>query len=131
MFGLPVPAPLQDIIAETTPALLMAKFVGALAGSVISVAYVLPRGKREAFVRLGVGVVTGLIFGSAAGVKLADMLGVLDKVSAFEITLIGSASASLCAWWTLGVLERVARQIYRPRYPRPVASQENDKESET
>lgn len=106
-------SPIPGIVLDgTTPAVLIAKIVGALAGSLISVAYVLPRGRREAFTRLGVGFVTGLVFGSTAGMKIADFLGVLDKVSATEVTLVGAASASLCAWWTLGVLERVAE-----RYP--------------
>ena len=41
-----------------------AKAVGALAGSAISVAYILPKGRREAAVRFAIGMVSGLVFGA-------------------------------------------------------------------
>lgn len=107
MIALPNPA---LVLGEATPALLLAKLLGALAGSLISIAYILPRGRREAFSRMCVGLVTGLIFGGTAGVKTADLLGLLGKVPAFEIALMGAALASLCAWWGLGVLQRLAER---------------------
>ncbi|NRB31533.1 MAG: hypothetical protein HRU27_13150 [Rhizobiaceae bacterium] len=87
--------------------LWLAKVLGALMGSIVSLAYVMPRGRREALSRLLVGVVTGLIFGGTAGVKLADTMGLLGKISTFEFTLMGATLASLSAWWGLGALQRV------------------------
>ncbi|MBL8584233.1 MAG: hypothetical protein JNL61_18665 [Rhizobiaceae bacterium] len=83
-----------------------AKGVGAVAGSAISLAYVLPANRREAAVRFAVGVACGLVFGGAAGVKLADELGITDAIGPAETLLAGSAAASLCAWWALGFLMR-------------------------
>ncbi|MHB2265912.1 DUF6107 family protein [Aliihoeflea sp. PC F10.4] len=87
--------------------LWVAKFAGAVAGSAISVAYVLPRGPREAALRFTVGVVSGLIFGGAAGLKIASELDVGSTLGAFEIMLMGSAAASLSAWWALGLVMRI------------------------
>ncbi len=102
---------LGALFGDLSPAMLLAKLVGALAGSLISIAYILPKGRREAFARLCVGLVTGLIFGGTAGVKIADFLGLLGKVSTVEVALIGAAFASLSAWWALGILERLAQQL--------------------
>ncbi len=105
--------PFEDLSAalgEAVPALWGAKILGALAGSLVSVAYVMPRGRREAATRLLVGLVAGLVFGSTAGVKMADMIGLLGKISAFEITLMGATLSSLCAWWSLGTLQRIVER---------------------
>ena len=91
-----------------TPLMFAAKLLGALAGSVVSLAYILPRGRREAMLRLTVGLVAGLVFGSTAGLKIADMLGVLGHISPIEVTLMGATFASLSAWWGLGLLQRLA-----------------------
>jgi len=101
----------QTLIAESSPILLLAKVAGAFAGSLISIAYVLPRGQRDAMLRLTVGVVSGLVFGGTVGVKAADLLGLLGKISLVETMLMGAALASLCAWWGLGVLQRLAEQL--------------------
>jgi hypothetical protein len=84
-----------------------AKLAGAIAGSAISVAYVLPRGRREAALRFTVGVVSGLIFGGAAGLKIASELDVGTGLGVFEIMLMGSAASSLSAWWALGLVMRM------------------------
>ncbi len=97
-------------MGEVAPTLLFAKFIGALAGSFISIAYVLPKGRREAFLRLSVGMVTGIVFGGPAGMKAADALGLLDKISVVEMSLMGATLASLCAWWVLGVAQRLAER---------------------
>ncbi|MBL0936183.1 DUF6107 family protein [Aliihoeflea sp. 2WW] len=94
-------------LAMETAWLWLAKFAGAIAGSAISVAYVLPRGRREAALRFTVGVVSGLIFGGAAGLKIASELDVGSALGAFEIMLMGSAAASLSAWWALGLVMRL------------------------
>ena len=83
-----------------------AKGAGAVAGSAVSIAYLLPRGRREAAARFGVGVVCGVVFGGTAGMKIADELGLGASMSAVEMVLMGSATASLCAWWALGFVAR-------------------------
>jgi high-affinity Fe2+/Pb2+ permease len=95
--------------------LLAAKFAGAVLGSAISLAYVLPKGRREAALRFFTGVAAGMVFGAAAGLKIAEYLGVSGELSRLEITMTGAAAASLCAWWGLGVLARLADRIARPQ----------------
>jgi high-affinity Fe2+/Pb2+ permease len=89
------------------------KALGAAAGSAISVAYILPRHRREAAVRFAVGLVSGLVFGGAAGVKIAAWLGVANALGEAELMLTGSAAASLCAWWALGAMKRFAGQTFK------------------
>jgi len=83
-----------------------AKGAGAVAGSAISLAYMLPDNRREAGIRFAVGVVCGLVFGGAAGLKIAKVLELQDVIGPFELMLTGSAAASLCAWWALGFIQR-------------------------
>jgi Family of unknown function (DUF6107) len=89
------------------------KALGAVAGSAISVAYILPKTRREAAVRFAVGLVSGLVFGGAAGVEIGDWLGLTDALSKSELMLTGSAAASLCAWWALGAMKRFAGQTFK------------------
>ena len=84
----------------------VAKGLGAVAGSAISIAYMLPSGRREAAIRFAVGVAAGLVFGGAAGVKIASELGISDKLGVIETMLMGSGAASLCAWWAVGLIAR-------------------------
>lgn len=93
-------------------ALMGVKLVGAVAGSAISVAYLLPTGRREAAVRFLTGAVTGIVFGGPSGLMLADHLGLTAMLSGLEIAMMGSAAASLCAWGALGVLTRFADQLF-------------------
>lgn len=86
--------------------LWVAKGAGAVAGSAISLAYLLPQGRRDAAARFAVGVVSGLVFGGTAGVKIAKELGIDDLLDASEMLIMGSAVASVCAWWALGFLMR-------------------------
>lgn len=88
-----------------------AKIGGAVAGSAISLAFMLPADRREAAIRFAVGVVAGLVFGGMAGLKLAAEIGLADKVGPVELMLAGSSAASLCAWWALGVLAKLARRM--------------------
>ena len=90
--------------------LWLAKLAGAVAGSAISIAYVLPSGRREAAIRFAVGLASGLVFGAAAGLKIADELGIDDSIGAAETMLMGSAAASLCAWWAIGLVIRWMRR---------------------
>lgn len=89
--------------------LWLARMAGAVAGSAISLAYMLPEGRREAGIRFGVGVASGLVFGGSAGLKLASELGIEGRIGSFEAMLMGSAAASLCAWWALGPIMRLFR----------------------
>ena len=88
-----------------------AKVGGAVAGSAISLAFMLPVDRREAAIRFAVGLVAGLVFGGMAGLKLAAEIGLEGKVGPVELMLAGSAVASLCAWWALGVMAKVARKM--------------------
>ena len=90
--------------------LWLAKGAGAVAGSAISLAYILPRGRREAAARFAVGVVSGLVFGGTAGLKIAVELDLEGLIGQTETMLMGSAAASLCAWWALGAVMRVLRR---------------------
>jgi hypothetical protein len=91
--------------------LWLAKGAGAVAGSAISLAYVLPSGRREAAIRFAVGAACGLVFGGTVGLKVAKELGIAGALSAAELMLMGSAAASLFAWWAIGfVLRAMARR---------------------
>lgn len=91
----------------------VAKAAGAMAGALISLAYLLPKGPREAASRFVTGVISGLVFGGSVGVALAERFGVRTLLSAPETMLMGSAAASLCAWWVLGALSRIAERYGR------------------
>jgi hypothetical protein len=84
-----------------------ARLIGAVSGAAISLAYLLPKDRQEAAMRFLTGVATGIIFGGSTGLWIAARLQVATSLSAGEIMLMGSAFASLCAWWGLGVLARV------------------------
>ena len=86
----------------------LARAIGAILGSAISIAYLLPTNKREAALRFLTGLGVGLVFGTLTGHKLAIQLELQNALSPFEITLIGATTASLCAWWGLGILSRIA-----------------------
>ena len=83
-----------------------AKGAGAVVGSAISLAYILPRGRREAAARFAVGVACGFVFGGTVGLKVAKELGIVELLGRGELMLMGSAAASLTAWWALGFLLR-------------------------
>lgn len=87
--------------------LWLAKAAGAVAGSAVSIAYILPPDRREAAIRFAVGVVCGIIFGSAVGLKIATELGIAGRLARGEMVLMGSAAASLCAWAAIGFVMRL------------------------
>lgn len=91
----------------------LAKLTGALAGAAVSLVYLLPKGPREAASRFFTGVICGLVFGGATGAALAERFGVAGLLSASETMLMGSAAASLLAWWVLGALSRIAERCGR------------------
>lgn len=90
---------------------LAAKGVGAIAGSAISLAYLLPRGRREAGLRFAVGVVSGLVFGGAAGLKIGEALGIAGELGEAEAALAGAAAVSLTAWWLVGAAMRTIERF--------------------
>lgn len=92
-----------------------AKTAGAFAGAGVSLIYLLPKSRREAASRFLTGMTCGLIFGGPTGLWLAERLGLSGMLSGPETMLAGSAAASLCAWWVLGALSRVADRYGRPR----------------
>lgn len=95
--------------------LWMERTIGASAGAAISLVYMLPKGRREALCRFLTGLVSGLIFGGPAGVWLAARLGIAGYLSPSETMLSGAAAVSLCAWWGLGLLERMAKRWGREK----------------
>ncbi len=90
--------------------LFFAKGIGAVLGSAVSLAYILPRGRREAAIRFGTGVSIGVLFGPAAGAWLLGYFELQAHLTRFEAVMTGSAAASLCAWWALGLLQRIFTQ---------------------
>lgn len=85
-----------------------ARVLGALAGASISLAYLLPRNRQDAALRFLTGVASGLMFGGPTGLWIAGKLDLTAGITISERMLAGSAVASLCAWWTLGALSRIA-----------------------
>lgn len=88
-----------------------ARLIGATAGAAVSLVYLLPKSRREAASRFVTGLSCGLIFGAPTGLWLAERLGIGSALSGVETLLAGSAAASLCAWWVLGALTRVAARF--------------------
>lgn len=97
--------------------LVIAKGVGAVLGSAVSLAYILPRGRREAAIRFGTGVSIGVLFGPAVGAWLVAYFELASHLTRFEVVMTGSAASSLCAWWALGLLQRLFAG--KPPSPKP------------
>ena len=57
------------------------KLAGAAAGAMISLVYLVPKGRREAVSRFVVGLLSGLVFGSAVGAALAERFGLAGRIS--------------------------------------------------
>lgn len=103
---------LSDTVMTSDATLVwFAKIAGAVAGSAVSLAYMLPKGKREAGIRFAVGIICGMIFGGAAGVKIAETLSLEALLGRAELMLMGSTAASLAAWSVLGILKRFAERM--------------------
>ncbi len=92
----------------TNGSLWFAKAIGAISGSAISLAYLLPHSKREAAIRFMTGVLSGLVFGTTVGVAIADYLAISAVLSDVETVLMGAAVASLTIWWGMGLAIRIA-----------------------
>lgn len=91
------------MLPESTGAYWVAKLAGAIGGSVISLAYLLPRNRRDAFQRLCVGLVCGVLFGPLVSAKLTAWgfaAGELEQ-------LMGScAFTSAISWGAAGMIYR-------------------------
>lgn len=107
----------DTVFTSETAWIWSAKIAGAVAGSAVSLAYMLPKGRREAAIRLAVGIICGLIFGGAAGIKIAQMLALDTALGSSELMLIGSASASLAAWSALGIFKRFSERLKHAALP--------------
>lgn len=94
----------------TISSVLAANAVGATAGASVSLIYLFPHNRREAASRFLTGLICGLIFGGPTGLWLTARLGIEGELSDTEVMLTGAAAASLCAWWVLGGLARVAER---------------------
>jgi len=100
----------ETFMASDASLVWFAKIVGAVAGSAVSLAYMLPNDKREAAIRFAVGIICGMVFGGAAGVKIAETLSLQTLLGRAELMLMGSTAASLAAWSVLGILKRFAER---------------------
>ncbi|EKF19780.1 DUF6107 family protein [Nitratireductor pacificus] len=100
----------------------LAKGAGAVAGSAISLAYILPKHRRDAAIRFAVGVTCGMIFGGATGLKLAEQIGLTGELGPAETMLMGAAAASLCAWSAIGLVLRYFHGRALDRMPAEAAS---------
>ncbi len=104
------------------PSLGIVKVLGSTAGAAMSLIYFLPQTGREAAGRFLTGVSCGLIFGGPTGLWLVERLGIGGELSGAEVMLAGSAAASLCAWWALGVLARLADRYGTRRHRETVTA---------
>jgi Family of unknown function (DUF6107) len=84
-----------------------ARGAGAVAGSSVSLIYLLPKQRHQAASRLVVGIICGLVFGQAAGEKLVQFMALEVHPKEFEVVLMGAAAASFASWWSLGFLVRL------------------------
>ncbi|WP_137132097.1 DUF6107 family protein [Rhizobium sp. FY34] len=90
--------------------LMAAKLAGAAAGAWVSLVYLVPKSGREAASRFLTGLSCGVMFGGPVGLWLVERLGLSGQLSPVETMLSGAAVASLCAWWVLGALVRIANR---------------------
>ena len=105
------------VFTSETTWIWFAKMVGAMAGSAVSLAYMLPHGKREAAIRFAVGIICGMVFGGAAGVKISETLALGGLLGRAELMLMGSAAASLAAWSALGIFKRFSERLKQAPIP--------------
>ncbi|MCI5073509.1 DUF6107 family protein [Oricola sp.] len=100
-------------MTDLSPAasLWLAKCAGALAGAAISLAWLLPKSRREAGLRFLSSMSAGFAFGGAAGLAVAKKLGIAAALSPHEIALTGAALASLSIWWAIGFAVRFGERM--------------------
>lgn len=78
--------------------------IGASAGAVLSLVYLLPMRWQEAAARFATGMICGLVFGSSVASFLATRFKI--DVPHHELQLAGACAASFCSWWVLGLISR-------------------------
>ena len=117
---------MREFIPHMTPfsEVWIAKLAGAVAGSAISLAYVLPKGKREAAARFLTGISAGIVFGLPAGHWLSQYLGITEYLDEFELALMGAAFASLSIWTALGLALRFSEKRYPASTPNKTTQNE-------
>lgn len=93
---------------EPVSSMWLVKIAGAVGGSAISLAYLLPHGRREAVQRFFVGVVSGFIFGPLAATRLGEWGWVGGEL---EQALAGCAAVSAFAWFLIGVIHRRMNKV--------------------
>ncbi len=113
--------------------LLAQRILGASAGAAVSLIHFLPKSRREAASRFLTGLACGIVFGGPTGLWLEQVLS-LQALSPGELMLSGSAAASLCAWWGLGILSRMAlawqRQVSETKgLPRDAGKREGGRDA--
>lgn len=101
----------NPVWTSETALLWAARIVGAVAGSAVSLVYMLPQGRREAATRFAAGLICGMVFGSAAGIKIAEKFELMNSLGRAELILMGSTVASLVAWSALGVFSRFIERL--------------------
>lgn len=109
-----VSMPTHDPGGETM--LWLARALGAVAGSAISLAYVLPRGRRDAAIRFMSGTAGGFMFGTPIGIYVAEHLAIADKLTAEQTVLMGAGLSSLLLWWAIGVAMKASPRLEAKSY---------------
>lgn len=90
-------------MSEPLTNLWLVKVLGAVGGSAISLAYLLPKGRREAMQRLAVGMVSGFIFGPMV-VPKAEEWGF--AAGPLETLFACCAAVSAVSWVLIGFVLR-------------------------
>ena len=57
----------ETVLTSDATLVWFAKIAGAVAGSAVSLAYMLPNGKREAAIRFAVGIICGMVLAARQG----------------------------------------------------------------
>lgn len=83
--------------------------MGAMGGSAISIAYLLPRGRRDAAIRIAGGVMCGVIFGPWVAARIASWGFFTDD--RIENILAGCAFASAFSWSAFGAINRFLLRV--------------------
>lgn len=94
------PFSVSDWWSET----LSERAIGASAGAILSLVYLLPMRWQEAAARFATGIICGLVFGSSVASFIATRFKI--DVPPQELQLAGACAASFCSWWVLGLLTR-------------------------
>lgn len=81
-------------------AAVVAKLIGATAGAIVALVFILPKTIYEFIQRLATSLVSGVIFAPFVRAKL----GIPPD---FEGRIAGAFIAAFCAWWAMGAVHRI------------------------